>query len=91
MCAYCTAPYWVTSITELSIINSKVDNFESELKALKNKFQEFEGIIKKVKALEDALGGCPCEQPEKTAWLDNVRAQIAKSEEELAKLKEMIK
>lgn len=33
-------------------------------------------ILRKVKEMEDALGGCPCEDPTKLNFLDEIRSRL---------------
>lgn len=37
---------------------------------------QFEDILKRVKEMEDKLGGCPCEEPEKMDFLKAIRERL---------------
>lgn len=37
-------------------------------------------ILRKVKEMEDALGGCPCEEPSKMNFLEEIRARLDRIE-----------
>jgi hypothetical protein len=40
-------------------------------------------ILKRVKALEDTVGGCPCEEPEKLDYLGSIREQLDRIEQKV--------
>ena len=39
-------------------------------------FSEFEDILRRVKELEDKVGGCPCPNEDKTAFLDDIKRRL---------------
>lgn len=47
-------------------------------------FHDFEEILRRVKALEDKLGGCPDEDPAKVDWMNEIRETLKNIEKTLA-------
>jgi hypothetical protein len=43
------------------------------------KVEEFEDLLKRVKELEDKLGGCPCEDPKKVDFLEDIKKGYGES------------
>ena len=46
----------------------------------KEMLEQFEDLLRRVKALEDAAGGCPCEEPGKLDYLAEIRKLIESGE-----------
>lgn len=42
----------------------------------KEMLDQFEDLLRRVKELEDKLGGCPCEEPQKLDYLKEIRKLI---------------
>lgn len=45
---------------------------------------DLQDIIDKVKKMEEALGGCPCEQPEKMDYLKDIQDDLDKQRDDTA-------
>ena len=42
----------------------------------RKQLDEFEDILRRIKDIEDRLGGCPCEEPEKLDYLKDIRKRL---------------
>ena len=46
-------------------------------------FNEFEDILQRIKALEEKVGGCPCPDEDKTAFLENIKRRLESIDKKL--------
>lgn len=46
-------------------------------------FNEFEDILRRVKELEEKVGGCPCPNEDKTAFLEDIKRRLEAIDEKL--------
>ncbi len=63
MCVYCMVADWGRKVLP-------VDRWT------RPHFDEFQEILRRIKKLEDAQGGCPDEDPTKTDFLDDIRRRL---------------
>ncbi len=67
MCAYCMMADWG---------KDKQDYWTNN----PDQFRNYDDILKRIKALEDAMGGCPNADPEKEEWIKEIRDLLDKLE-----------
>ena len=49
----------------------------------REQLDQFEDILRKVKEMEDKLGGCPCEEPGKMDFLKKIRERLDRQDEQI--------